>query len=60
MTFFDPIPIGEGSPTLFARIDAKIRIDPVTGCHVWTGAYSLKRRGRRPGIQLGGRGTRVV
>lgn len=55
-----PVPIGQGTPTLYARVDAKIEVNPQTGCHTWTGAYSRKRRGRRPVIQLGGRGSRVV
>lgn len=51
--------IGEGSPTLRARVAARTRVLE-TGCHEWTGAYSLKRRGSRPVVHLGGRGTRVV
>lgn len=58
--FSTPRPIGEGSPTLRARVRAKTRVNPVTGCHEWIGALSAKRRGQRPVIQLGGRGTRVV
>jgi hypothetical protein len=54
------VPIEQGSPTLLGRIVAKLVEDPVTGCWNWTGAFSLKNRGKRPVIQLGGRGTRVV
>lgn len=54
------LPIEQGSRTLLGRIVAKLVEDPVTGCWNWTGAFSLKRRGMRPVIQLGGRGTRVV
>lgn len=55
-----PVPIGEGTPTLFNRVDSKIEYDAATGCGNWIGAYSEKRRGKRPVIQLGGRGSRVV
>jgi hypothetical protein len=54
------VPIEDGSPTLLARVLAKVVEDPVTGCSNWIGAFSKKRRGMRPVIQLGGRGTRVV
>lgn len=50
----------EGSSTLAARVMAKCVEDPVTGCLNWIGAFSAKRRGRRPVIQLGGRRSRVV
>lgn len=53
-------PIDGESPTLWERVCAKIEVDPVTGCWNWTGAYSRKRNGMRPVIQVGGRGTRVV
>lgn len=55
-------PIDGCSVTLFDRIWAKVikRTEEEGGCWEWTGAYSLKRRGRRPVVQLGGRGTRVV
>ena len=53
-------PIGDNSPGLFRRVVAKIQIDPLSGCHIWTGAYSLKRRWHRPVIHLSGRGSRVV
>lgn len=33
---------------LAARVAAKVRVDPVTGCHCWTGAVSTTRRGHRP------------
>ncbi len=33
---------------------------PTDVCWPWVGAYSQKRRGRRPAIQVGGRGTSVV
>lgn len=52
--------IGTDTPSLRARVAAKIRIDPVTGCHVWTAARSTTRRGFRPVIQLAGRRSRVV
>lgn len=49
-----------GTPTLRHRVLSKIVVDPKSGCHEWAGAYSLKRRGRRPVIRLGGKGSRVV
>lgn len=58
--FSVPVPIGEGSPTLRRRVARGIRVNGATGCWEWTKAYSLKNRGRRPVVQLGGRGTRVV
>jgi hypothetical protein len=44
---------------LAERVARKVVKDP-SGCWLWTGALSLKRRGRRPVIQVGGRGTRVI
>lgn len=50
-------PIGDDSPGLFRRVVAKLVIDVRTGCHIWKGAYSSKRRGLRPVIRVK---TRVV
>lgn len=42
-------------PPLLDRIAAKVRHDSATGCWLWTGATSKKRRGqRRPHIKAGG------
>jgi hypothetical protein len=47
--------------TLWDRVAAKIRFpDDLDACWEWTAALSQKRRGRRPVIQVGGRGTPVV
>lgn len=54
------MPIGDYTSSLLRRVVHKIVEEEVTGCWLWTGAYSLKNRGERPVIQLGGRGTRVV
>lgn len=55
-----PLVFPDATPTLLARIQAKIRLDADTGCQIWIGAYSKKRRGRRPSIRLGGRGAPVM
>lgn len=44
---------------LAERVARKVRVDP-SGCHVWTGALSRKRRGLRPVIQEGRRGSAVI
>lgn len=53
-------PIEEGTRTLLGRVVSKILEDETTGCWNWLGAFIKSRRGARPVIQLGGRGTRVV
>lgn len=54
------VPLGDASSTLWRRVSRKIRVQPRTGCWEWTGALSAKRRGRRPVVQMAGRGSRVV
>lgn len=46
--------------TIWKRITDKIKIDRESGCHIWIGAYSKKRNGKRPVIRLGGRGSPIV
>lgn len=36
------------TPEMLQRVATKVRIDPVTECHLWTGAVSTTRRGHRP------------
>ncbi len=45
---------------LAERVLAKVERDIVDGCHVWRGAMSAKRNGRRPVIQEGRRGSKVI
>lgn len=52
--------IATDTPSLRARVAAKIRVDEATGCHCWTGACAATRRGCRPVIQLARRKSRVV
>lgn len=53
-------PIIDYTRTLLGRVVEKIVEDRVTGCWLWGGACVKSRRGRRPVVQLGGRGSRVV
>jgi hypothetical protein len=49
------------SPSLLARIRAKIERVPGSTCLRWTGGTARKRDGaKRPKIQIGGRGSRFV
>ncbi len=45
---------------LWTRVWNKVRLVETTGCIEWIGALSQKRRGKRPVVQVGGRGTPVV
>lgn len=52
--------IGADSPALRRRVWLKGKMDPISGCFLWTAALSKKRRGLRPVIRVGARGSRMV
>lgn len=45
---------------LLDRIERYVEVCQTTGCMIWTGAFSKKRNGKRPVIQEGGRGSKVL